>query len=325
MFVLPFFWCACSWTDLSFQVCWRPRPTSNASSSDPLCSVPTPHASAVAYLGTVKTPSKPAGAYRPPGARGQVTPLHFKREDEGGAAHVSNGVLPFATNAVHNFEKHKRREIPGSQAALPPGAAPGGGVSLTGAADTDENLSKAALKNKKKREAKKAKEAAAAGSSIASSTGDVEDGTRKNDLSPERKGRKSHSRNLSRNDLQPRSQSRPQRRERSNHRSGKSPWRERENEKVASANHATSLPVSNPSVSILTNTDEAPLEDSTVTSPSGGTLEQKKLRGLLKKLRAIDDLKMRLAGGEKLEDTQMKKIGSEDAVRKELEESGWEG
>jgi len=43
------------------------------------------------------------------------------------------------------------------------------------------------------------------------------------------------------------------------------------------------------------------------------------VRGLLKKIRAIDDLKMRLAGGEKLEDTQMKKIKTEEAVRKELD------
>ena len=45
---------------------------------------------------------------------------------------------------------------------------------------------------------------------------------------------------------------------------------------------------------------------------------EKKVRGLLKKIRAIDDLKMRLAGGEKLEDTQMKKITSEEGVRGEL-------
>ena len=34
---------------------------------------------------------------------------------------------------------------------------------------------------------------------------------------------------------------------------------------------------------------------------------------------------MRLAGGEKLEDTQMKKIQTEDAVRKDLEAVGYNG
>ncbi|KAJ5692133.1 hypothetical protein N7462_001556 [Penicillium macrosclerotiorum] len=55
------------------------------------------------------------------------------------------------------------------------------------------------------------------------------------------------------------------------------------------------------------------------------TAQDKKIRGLLKKIRAIDELKMRLAGGEKLEDTQMKKIQTEDAVRKELEAVGFSG
>ena len=48
------------------------------------------------------------------------------------------------------------------------------------------------------------------------------------------------------------------------------------------------------------------------------TAQDKKIRGLLKKIRAIEDLKMRHASGEKLEDTQLKKIVTEDSVRKEL-------
>ena len=51
--------------------------------------------------------------------------------------------------------------------------------------------------------------------------------------------------------------------------------------------------------------------------------QEKKIRGLLKKIRAIDDLKMRHAGGEKLEDTQMKKITSEAQVRGELAQLGF--
>ena len=60
----------------------------------------------------------------------------------------------------------------------------------------------------------------------------------------------------------------------------------------------------------------------TVTSPGGG-VQDKKVRSLLKKIRAIDDLKMRQARGEKLEDTQVKKIGTEESIRKELEGLGF--
>jgi translation initiation factor 2A len=68
-----------------------------------------------------------------------------------------------------------------------------------------------------------------------------------------------------------------------------------------------------------------PAPEPSVISPVGGTPNEKKVRGLLKKIRAIDDLKMRLAGGEKLEDTQMKKIHTEDSVRKELDALGYDG
>ncbi|KAG7100979.1 Eukaryotic translation initiation factor 2A like protein [Verticillium longisporum] len=47
--------------------------------------------------------------------------------------------------------------------------------------------------------------------------------------------------------------------------------------------------------------------------------DAKKIRSLQKKVRAIEDLEMRLAGGEKLEDTQMKKITTKSSVLKELE------
>jgi translation initiation factor 2A len=56
-----------------------------------------------------------------------------------------------------------------------------------------------------------------------------------------------------------------------------------------------------------------------------GSPHEKKIRSLLKKLRAIDDLKMRQAGGEKLEGTQVLKIGTEEQVRKELGGLGYTG
>lgn len=51
--------------------------------------------------------------------------------------------------------------------------------------------------------------------------------------------------------------------------------------------------------------------------------DEKKIRSLQKKLRAIQDLKVRQVNGDKLEDTQLMKIGTEKSVRKELAELGW--
>lgn len=53
-----------------YHVTWRPQPADSFPPGDPLHPVPTPHASALAYLGTVKTPSKPAGAIAHPGLAG---------------------------------------------------------------------------------------------------------------------------------------------------------------------------------------------------------------------------------------------------------------
>ncbi|CCH58624.1 hypothetical protein TBLA_0A08350 [Henningerozyma blattae CBS 6284] len=51
--------------------------------------------------------------------------------------------------------------------------------------------------------------------------------------------------------------------------------------------------------------------------------EERKMRSLLKKLRAIQNLKERQANGDKLEDTQVQKIGTESKVMEELKFLGW--
>ncbi|AOW02549.1 eukaryotic translation initiation factor eIF2A-domain-containing protein [Yarrowia lipolytica] len=55
------------------------------------------------------------------------------------------------------------------------------------------------------------------------------------------------------------------------------------------------------------------------------TVDDKKIRALLKKLRAIEDLKAKQTNGEKLEDTQIQKISTEGNVRDELKKYGWDG
>ena len=289
-----------------YHVIWRPQSIMTHPLGNPLHPVPTPHASALSYLGTVKTPSKPAGAYRPPGARGTATPLAFKREDEGGAAYVSSGSFSFG-NGANGFGKPRRREIPGAEVAADD-------PSMGAAAEGDESLSKAAMKNKKKREAKKAKEIADKAAGLAP----VADGSPapvapSPSRSPERRDRRGHERNRSRNihDVRPRSQQ------------GKRGQSQRRNGPAASipSNLSNGSPPAHPPAPIDSIVD-AP--DLTVTSPGGGgTPQEKKVRALTKKLRAIDDLKMRRAGGEQLEGTQIKKMETEEGVRRELEGLGW--
>ena len=222
------------------------------------------------------------------------------REMMSGKEPATNGFGPRAPRPRH---------VPGAEMVsgdLPPGAAPGGGVSL--AQDGDENLSKAALKNKKKREAKKAKEAEAKSSGL---------------QAPGQNGEGPHDRNQ-----RSRSRSNTQR---GNQQHGSRPHSRRRDapppvntqQPHAGAPAATKGRANGASIAPAVAAVEAP--ELSVTSPGAGTPEEKKIRSLLKKLRAIDDLKMRQAGGEKLEGTQVLKIGTEEQVRKELTAAGYTG
>ena len=300
-----------------YNVLWRPAPPDSFPPGDPLHPVPTPHASALAYLGTIKTPSKPAGAYRPPGARGTSTPLHFKREDEGGAAHVvTNGTPSVGPNGFGR----QRHLIPGAEfKSVVPGAAPADG------GDGDEALSKAALKNKKKRN-KKAKDGVVAGSEggLAPPSREMESGSGGEGRSPERRGgfqpHHQHSHSQSRNNgngngnypnrnrsntHRARSQSRPGQRPGQQHQQHQQHQQQQQQQQQQDVGR--SIP-----------------EGGAPISPGGGdaanqSASAKKIRSLQKKIRAIEDLEMRHAGGEKLEDTQMKKIGTKVSVIRELE------
>ncbi|KAI8297248.1 Eukaryotic translation initiation factor 2A [Colletotrichum sp. SAR11_240] len=274
-----------------YNVLWRPQALDKVAGGDPMNPIPAPHASAATYLGSVKTPSKPAGAYRPPGARGLATPLHFKREDEGGAAHVSmnNGSAPIGPNGFGR----PRRGVPGAEFSVP-GAAP----KIPGAetAEGDENLSKAALKNKKKRNNKKKDGEAnpegqnGGGASLAPPPRDFGRSGHEG-RSPERRGgggggNNHRHRSHSRNPGAPRNRSNTHRGQNG------APQAPNNAQQAAAANDA---------------------------GADGQNPNAKKIRSLQKKVRAIEDLEMRLAGGEKLEDTQMKKIGTKTSVLKELE------
>lgn len=76
-----------------YQASWRPTPLDQAPPfGATVPAAPQPSISVLTAALTAKpvTP-KPAGAYRPPGARGLATPAIFKREDEGGAPRMPTG------------------------------------------------------------------------------------------------------------------------------------------------------------------------------------------------------------------------------------------
>lgn len=209
-----------------YQVSWRPAlPGTAAPFAQTLPPAPAPTES-VALLAPAKAAAtKPAGAYRPPGARGLATPSIYKREDEGGAAYVSsNGTStpprmgpngqPYRANGGHT--PGGRRHVPGAPPPAPsPSPKPGQGKG--------------------------------------------------------KKGKK---------------------------------------DKAGGAETPVEEPVPPPAP----EPEPAPAEvDPTV----------KKIRNLNKKLKAIDELKQKLARGDKLEVTQMQKIEAENDIRKEL--AGLEG
>jgi len=286
--------------DELYHVCWRPQSVSMHPLPNPLPAAPTPHESALNHVATT-TPKKPAGAYRPPHARNTATPLHFKREDEGGAAHIyANGSSGLGNGANGKFGQGRRREVPGAAASerLVPGAAPGGGVSLagTGAGADEENLSKTAMKNKKKREAAKKAKAEQQQGDTNIPQGPMADREGRNGGG--RHPHQHHTRSKSRNN------------QHEGHRRSKSKNGEG-NQSNYHAQHRSGAD----SLAPPSDTPSTPEPQASEATP---ITQDKKLRGLHKKLRAIEDLKTRLASGEKLEDTQLKKIKTEGQVRREL-------
>jgi translation initiation factor 2A len=89
--------------------------------------------------------------------------------------------------------------------------------------------------------------------------------------------------------------------------------KKRENKKINKEGESASEP---------DQQSQQPQEDSLI---AGGvqSIEDKKIRSLLKKLRAIEGLKLKQANNEALEETQVLKIETESKVRQELAQLGW--
>ncbi|KAF2664380.1 translation initiation factor eIF-2A [Microthyrium microscopicum] len=250
-----------------YHVCWRPQSTTmQPLPKDPLSFVPEPHASAKAVLAKAKPVAKSVGAYRPPGARGTSTPLHFKREDEGGAAYQPN-TLSSAFGGANGFGKSRRREVPGAELAEQP---QGNG--------TDNNADNIP-KGPKKRNKRGPK---------------VKDGNNESNQPREN----NHHRNNSRQYIPP-------------------------------PGPDGGVPIDAGNVPVAVAHSQPPQQSQPPQAPAISQAQaqanantEKKTRSLLKKLRAIEDLKMRQASGEKLEATQVQKIQSEQQVKKELDAMG---
>lgn len=231
--------------DELYQAGWKPRLVDGAAPpfGNHVPTAPAPSAAVKAIVSTpdgTKSPTpKPAGAYRPPGARGTATPNIYKREDEGGSSfNLGNGAATPPT----------RYGTPTNGYARPPNGNGPGGRYVPGAAPAEQ----------RQQEGKKKKQA---------------------------QGEKGEQREAKEN---------------------------KKERKPRPADTPIEIPAPAPEAA-------APLSP-TDGAAGGSDLDpvQKKIRNLNKKLKAIDELKEKRARGEKLENTQVRKIDSESEVRKEI-------
>lgn len=129
-----------------YQASWRPIPLDRVPAFPPqgLPVAPSPSSSLAATTASIVKPQalKPAGAYRPPGARGLATPNIYKREDEGGSPRPQGTATPprFGRSPAppHQNGHGGKRHVPG--------AAPG---SPSPAHEAGEKKSRKAKKGKK--------------------------------------------------------------------------------------------------------------------------------------------------------------------------------
>lgn len=119
-----------------YQTSWRPTPVDSA---PPFPAVippaPSPSASVQAVTATAKpSPARAPGAYRPPGARGQLASLAYSREEDSvspsGTPRGGNSGTATPTRQARSPASqqngHGRRYVPGAAAASPPPNTDGG-------------------------------------------------------------------------------------------------------------------------------------------------------------------------------------------------------
>ncbi|KAJ7801041.1 eukaryotic translation initiation factor eIF2A-domain-containing protein [Mycena olivaceomarginata] len=308
-----------------YQASWRPTPVDKvAPFAQGLPAAPAPSASVQALAAVAKpVPTRPAGAYRPPGARGLATPAIFKREDEGGAARVP-------TNGTATPPRpYSRSPAPGA-----PRDGQGGyqGQNGNGRGEYGGQNGSGGRRH-------------VPGAPHTPSPGPGADGERKN---RKRKGKKDGEEGQGQGGYEGQGQSQNQQGGKGGNQNqgGGNQKRKERGERAAQGSGEQGEDARRPSIEVTpANGDEAngklqngngngslyiPPSDlvvdgeSPLTSGLDGALDPaaKKARNLNKKLKAIDELKEKAKRGERLEATQLKKMEGEAEIRRELASLG---
>jgi translation initiation factor 2A len=141
-----------------YQASWRPTPVDAVPQFGQTIPVaPEPGASVKDSIAK-PAPTKPAGAYRPPGARGLATPSIFKREDEGGAARMPTNGTSTPPRGTYNRSPAQGGNGYGPQNGGGRRHVPGAAPQHSGSATPDDREKKNKKKKDKKKEAGKDKE-----------------------------------------------------------------------------------------------------------------------------------------------------------------------
>ncbi|KAJ6455956.1 eukaryotic translation initiation factor eIF2A-domain-containing protein [Mycena vitilis] len=297
-----------------YQASWRPTPVDKvAPFAQALPPAPTPNASVQEFQAVAKpVPTRPAGAYRPPGARGLATPAIFKREDEGGAARVP-------TNGTATPPRpYSRSPAPGAPGA-PNGYNGGNGNGNGGGYGGQQNGG-----NRRH----------VPGAAHTPSPG-PEGGEKKNNR--KRKGKKDGEEGQGQGQQQNQGQNanQKQRKEKGERAANGSGNGEQGEDAAGRPSIEVSTPVNGSGAAtpngklqngngsgtlFIPPADLAVDGDSPLTSALDSALDPvaKKARNLNKKLKAIDELKEKAKRGERLEATQLKKMEGEAEIRREL-------
>lgn len=283
--------------DELYQTSWRPTNADNLPpfpTSGPVAVAPAPSPAVVAMeaaaalkRGTqTSTPTgKPAGAYRPPGARGGATPAIYKREDEGGLSRTPSG---------QNTPARGYNRSP-----APPGSAGYAGGHQAGQGKGGRFVPGAASPSPHRTGAPRTESAEAKGNGANGQQGLQGQGGRKRNKGAKKGGEKGGDRPTS-IDL-----------------SGVN-GNGKQNGK-ASPGGTPASGVTSPTI-VLPAPEPADISSPVTPGVDGGALDPiaKKVRNLNKKLKAIEELKDKAKRGERLEATQLKKMEGETDIRKEL-------
>ncbi|KAJ7700725.1 eukaryotic translation initiation factor eIF2A-domain-containing protein [Mycena rosella] len=306
-----------------YQASWRPTPVDKvAPFAQALPPAPAPSAS-VQLLAAVAKPvaTRPAGAYRPPGARGLATPAIFKREDEGGAARVPTNGTATPPRGYNRSPAPPGSGPPGAYNQNGNGNGNGGGYGgqqnggrrhVPGAPHTPSPGPDAGeKKNNRKRKGKKEGEEGAGqgqGNQNYNQNGNGNQGQNQNGGQGQKRKDKREQAAGGGEQGEPSIEVTPA--------NGTGEVEGAPHGKLHSGNGNGTLFIPPPGLELD--------GDSLLTGGLDSALDPaaKKARNLNKKLKAIDELKEKAKRGERLEATQLKKMEGETEIRRELASLG---